>query len=510
MPLTLRRHHLAAVAAAILLAATAVPAAAGTVTLRFVQTNDIDRMDEKDGRGGFARVKAVLDRVRQEGPAFFIHAGDTISPSLLSGLDQGRHIIDILNHMPPDVMVPGNHEFDFGAEVFRARMAEARFDVVASNIHEPDGSQPAHTLPAKIVEQDGIRIGFYGLTTELTRVVARRSAITFGASLDAGRAAARQLREAGADFVVAVAHTPLDIDMRLVRDGGTDLILSGHDEHLLVFHDGRVALAESGSEGDHVVVTRIDIEKTADRLSWRPQFEIVDTGEVAPDPDIAALVARYGQSLGAALDEPVATLATALDSRRATVRGREAAIGNLITDAMRAAVGAEVAMINGGGIRADRIYEPGTRITRRDILSELPFGNRTLKLEVTGAELHKALENGLSGLDELAGRFPQVSGMTLTVDPAQPPGARLQEVMIGGEPLDPDRLYQLATTDYVAGAGDGYGAFATARTVIGLSDSQLTANQVIDHLARSGEAAPAVEGRIRFVAEQVPRADAGE
>ena len=130
--------------------------------------------------------------------------------------------------------------------------------------------------------------------------------------------------------------------------------------------------------------------------------------------------------------------------------------------------------------------------------------------DAAGAELHKALENGLSGLDELAGRFPQVSGMTLTVDPAQPPGARLQEVMIGGEQLDPDRLYQLATTDYVAGGGDGYGAFATARTVIGLSDSQLTANQVIDHLARSGEAAPAVEGRIRFVAEQVPRADAGE
>lgn len=487
------------------LALAAMPAAqAETVTLRFVQTNDIDRMEDKDGQGGFARLKTVLDRVRAEGPAFFIHAGDTISPSLLSGIDQGRHIIEILNRMPPDVMVPGNHEFDFGADVFRARMAEARFDVVASNIREADGSQPAHTMDHKIVEVDGIRVGFYGLTTETTRVLAKRSPISFASSLDTGRARARALREMGADFVVAVAHTPLDIDMRLVRDGGTDLILSGHDEHLLVFHDGRVALAEAQSQADHVVITRIDIDKTATGtgtgpgtgITWQPRFEIVNTAGIAPDPEIAALVQSYTDRLGHELSAVIGRTDTRLDTRRAAVRGGEAAFGNLVADAMRMAVDADVALINGGGIRADRIYEPGMAMTRADILAELPFGNRTLKVEVTGAELKAALENGLSGIEDLAGRFPQVSGLTARIDPREAVGMRVLELAVDGEPVEPTRIYTLATSDYLAAGGDGYAVLTAAEPVINPSDAQLTANQVIDYIAAAGTIAPAVEGRL--------------
>ena len=122
--------------------ALAAPALAETVTLTFVQTNDIDRMEELDGRGGFARVAAVVKAERAKGgPTFFVHSGDTLSPSLLSGIDHGVHIIDILNHMGVDAMVPGNHEFDFGPEVFRARIAEATFPIVSSNILEADGTR---------------------------------------------------------------------------------------------------------------------------------------------------------------------------------------------------------------------------------------------------------------------------------------------------------------------------------------------------------------------------------
>ena len=123
--------------------AVAAPALAETVTITFVQTNDIDRMEEQDGRGGFARVAGLVRAERAKGPTFFIHSGDTLSPSLLSGIDHGAHVIDILNHMDVDFMVPGNHEFDFGPEVFRTRIAEATFPIVSSNILEADGSAPA-------------------------------------------------------------------------------------------------------------------------------------------------------------------------------------------------------------------------------------------------------------------------------------------------------------------------------------------------------------------------------
>ena len=233
--------------------------------------------------------------------------------------------------------------------------------------------------------------------------------------------------------------------MILVRDSAADLVLSGHDEHLLTFYDGKTALTESYSQADYVVVTEVTIDKTEKdgkvSVSWTPNFDIVDTTSVEPDPEIAALVKSYTDKLDAELKVEIGTTATPLDSRRATVRGQEAAIGNLIADAMREAVGADIAITNGGGIRADKEYPAGTKLTRGDILAELPFGNVTVKLELTGEQIRQALENGFSQVREVAGRFPQVSGLTVEVDLTQPPGERVISVTVGGAPLDPAKIY---------------------------------------------------------------------
>ena len=317
-----------------------------------------------------------------------MHSGDAISPSLLSGIDKGAHQIDIMNQMGIDIMVPGNHEFDFGPDVFRSRIGEATFPIVNSNIREPDGSQPANTVDEKILEVEGIKIGFYGLTTEDTTVLATTGDMVFNGTAETGEAKAAALREAGADFVVAVAHTPLHIDLRLARDASADLILTGHDEHLLTYYDGRVAMSESYSQGDFVVVTEVTIDKTEEdgevEVSWRPVFRVIDTATVTPDPEIAAAVQVYVDKLDAELKVDIGTTETALDSRRASVRSQETAIGNLFADAMREAVDADVGITNGGGIRADREYPAGTVLTRGDVLAELPFGNVTVKLELTG------------------------------------------------------------------------------------------------------------------------------
>lgn len=479
----------------------AVPAFAETVTLRFVQTNDIDRMEERDGRGGFARLAAVVKAERAKGPTLFVHSGDTISPSLLSGIDKGAHTIDILNRMGVDAMVPGNHEFDLGPEVFRARMAEASFPVVSSNIREANGGQPANMADRRIVEVGGIKLGFYGLTTEETPILATTGGYTFLPTPETGRAEAKALRDAGADFVVAVVHTPLAVDMILVRDHAADLVLSGHDEHLLTFYDGRTAMTESYSQADYVVVTTVTFDKAEKDgktvISWRPDFEVVDTATVAPDPEIAAVVKGYTDRLGKELQAEIGTTSTPLDSRRATVRGGEAAIGNLVADAMREAVGADVAITNGGGIRADKQYPAGTKLTRGDVLAELPFGNRTVKLELSGEQIRKALENGFSEVRQGAGRFPQISGMTVEADFGKPPGERVISVLVGKEPLQPAHRYTVATNDYMAAGGDGYAVFKEGRSLIDAVSAQLMASQVIDHIAARGSVAPAVEGRIK-------------
>jgi 2',3'-cyclic-nucleotide 2'-phosphodiesterase (5'-nucleotidase family) len=486
-----------AFAAAFLLAA---PALAGEVTVTFVQTNDIDRMEEADGRGGFARLMAVVRAERAKGPTFFVHSGDTISPSLLSGIDHGAHIIDILNKMKVDVFTPGNHEFDFGPQVFRDRIAETKFPVITSNIRDGNGNQPEHTFDHQITEVSGIKIGFYGLTTEDTPTVSQPGDYTFANSLDTGKKEAAALREAGADLVVAVVHTPLNVDMGLVREGAADLVLSGHDEHLLAYYNGKAALTESESQGNFSVVTHVAIDKTEKdgqtTVTWRPEFDIVDTATVEPDPEIAAVVKSYQDKLDRELKVEIGVTTTPLDSRRATVRGGEAAIGNLIADAMRATVSADVAITNGGGIRADRQYDAGTRLTRGDVFAELPFGNKLVKLEVTGADIEAAIENGLSQVEEGAGRFPQVSGLVVKADLKRPPGMRVFSITVNGEPLDKAKTYTLATNDFMAAGGDGYTVLKSGKPLINAIDAKLLASAVIDYVEAKKEIAPKVEGRL--------------
>jgi 5'-nucleotidase / UDP-sugar diphosphatase len=405
-----------------------------------------------------------------------------------------------LNQTALSLMVPGNHEFDFGADVALERFAEANFPIVVSNIVGPDGQPLPGTVENLVLEVAGYRLGFFGLTTPETAVLASPEPYSFAPLLETAATQAEKLREAGADLVIAVTHTGLAEDRALFEQGAADIILTGHDHQLLMLYDGQTAMMESAAQAEYVGALDLSLNRETsgegDVVTWRPSFRAIDTARLEPDPGAAQMTRRLEESLSAELDVEIGRTASELDSRRATIRSGEAAIGNLIADATRAAVGADVAITNGGGIRADRLYPAGTVLLRRDILSELPFGNRTVKLETTGARLVEALENGFSQVEEGAGRFPHVSGMTVRYDPAKEPGARVVEVTIGGEPLDPEARYTVATNDYMAGGGDGYAAFRDAEMLIDAASANLMASQVIDYIAERGEVAPAVEGRI--------------
>jgi 2',3'-cyclic-nucleotide 2'-phosphodiesterase (5'-nucleotidase family) len=234
-------------------------------------------------------------------------------------------------------------------------------------------------------------------------------------------------------------------------------------------------------------------------VKWWPQFRIVDTATVTPDPEVAAVVAKLEADLAREMDQPLAKLAVELDSRNIAVRTGEAAIGNLIADAMRAKSGADAAVTNGGGIRGGRVYPAGSTITRRDVLAELPFGNRVVTIEIRGRDLRSALENGFSRLADAAGRFPQVSGMTIRFDPRLPPGKRIQSIKIGGKPLDRNRLYRIATNDFLARGSDGYDTFGRARSLLPADDSPLLANEVMSYLRKLGTVQTGIQGRIDVV-----------
>jgi 2',3'-cyclic-nucleotide 2'-phosphodiesterase (5'-nucleotidase family) len=218
---------------------------------------------------------------------------------------------------------------------------------------------------------------------------------------------------------------------------------------------------------------------------------------VTPDPEVGAAVAGFERLLSGEMDVSLGTTTVELDSRVATVRGNEAAIGNLIADAMRARAASDIAIMNGGGIRGTKIYASGTSITRRDVLRELPFGNRLVTLEVKGADLREAIENGLSRLPDIGGRFPQVSGMRVEYDPQRPPGGRVLSIEIGGAALDPGRMYKTATNDFLARGGDGYASLANTGRLVPLDDTPLLANEVMVYLREAGGVQTGVDGRMR-------------
>ena len=177
------------------------------------------------------------------------------------------------------------------------------------------------------------------------------------------------------------------------------------------------------------------------------------------------------------------------------VRSRETAIGNLVADALRAAAQADIAITNGGGIRANREYPAGTKLTRRDVLSELPFGNRSVASMISGAAVRAALENGLSQVENKTGRFPQVSGLTLVYDPTKPAGQRLVSVLVGGQPLDEAKTYKIATNDYMLKGGDGYTSLRGTTKDFDVSGN-LMANDVMDFAQKQKSISGKIEGRI--------------
>lgn len=476
---------------------------AETVEVTFLLANDTDKLEVEE-RGGFARLAAVAKTERAKGGhVVLVHAGDAISPSLLSGIDKGAHVIELLNMASIDVFVPGNHEFDFGPDVFRERMAEARFDMVASNLREADGRLIEGLRDHKIMQFGPVRIGIVGLTGTDAREKSSPGDLQFLPEPETLRSRANMLRAEGVELVVAVIHADRAMDIDLANRGDADLVLSGDDHDLFVRYDGRTVVAEGREQAEYIpaITIAIDVEEVGGgkAVSWRPSFRVIDTAEVAPDPRTESMIAAYQAKLSDELDVEIGTLEAELDSRRATVRGGEAAIGNLIADAMRAAVGADVAITNGGGIRGDKVYPAGHRLTRRDVLTELPFGNKTVMIELTGAQLRAALEQGLSRIADRSGRFPQISGLEMEVDPRRPAGRRIVSVTVADEPLDEAAVYKVATNDFLARGGDGYASFATGVELVGPMSADLMANDVIAYIEKRGTIAPRTEERIRFL-----------
>lgn len=501
----IRRRSLSAFALVLALAIAPFVGLAQTVKVTFLHTNDVYEISPLRGRGGLAELTTAIKREKATAAhAVVTFGGDLLSPSLMSGLTKGAQMVDVLNAIGIDFAVLGNHEFDFGDDVLRARMSESRFPWLATNVTQADGRIFHTGVATAIREFGGLKFGFFGITTpETTFLSSPAKQTSFAPHVETAERAVKTLREQGADVIVALTHQNIAEDREVARRvKGISLILGGHDHEPLTVYENDALIHKSGSDAAWLGVVELTVTKRAQQTG-APRIEVVPGWKMVPilggveaDPEIAAIVKRHNDKLDAELNVAIGTTGAVIVSKRDVVRTEEAAIGNLICDAIREALGADVGLTNGGNIRGDKVYEVGATLTRRDILTELPFGNKTVLIELSGADLKAALENAVSRVEEKQGRFMQVSGLALTYDPKAERGKRILEMRIGGAPLDPARAYKVATNEYVAAGGDGFDALKRGKLLIDESAAKLMASQVIDYVAARGSVAPKVEGRI--------------
>ena len=489
---------------AILLLLAPAAAHAEATRITFLHVNDIYEIEPQRGIGGFAPLMTLLERERAASPnTITTFGGDLFSPSILSGLTKGAHMVEMMNAVGTDIAVAGNHEYDFGPEVAALNFSASAFPWLGANVLGPDGKPAGGLVASHILDRDGFKIGFFGILTPETEVLSSPGRdIAFAPVIEAARTAVEDLEAQGAELIVALTHLFISEDRGLATNvEGIHLILGGHDHVPISTYESGVVILKSGHNAHYLGVVDLRVERIErdgkTSLSVLPEWRLATTAEVEPDPEIQALVHQHTAMLAEELGVVIGTTSVQLDSRRSSVRTKETSLGNLIAEAMRRGVGADVGLTNGGGIRGDRTYPPGTKLTRRDILKELPFGNVTVLLELTGAELRAALENGVSQVERLAGRFPQIAGMRFVYDAQAPAGKRVVEVEVGGAPLDPAGTYTVATNDYMAGGGDGYAAFGTGELLIDASGATLIATMVVDYIEAEGTVAPTVDGRVR-------------
>jgi 5'-nucleotidase len=479
--------------------AVRAPGAAPYVHVTLLQINDAYVLEPVDGgrRGGMARLATLVKRARAANPnTIFVHAGDAISPSPMSTVLRGEQMIAVLNAVGVDVATFGNHEFDFGPDVLRRRVAESRFAWLSVNVVDRAGGGPFGGAGRhRIVSVGPLRIGLFGLTTpETATTSAPGPGVEFLEPAAAGRAAVAELRRAGAHVVVAVTHQHLRADRALAAGTDVDLVLGGHEHEPLVAEEGKALITKAGSDARYLV--QVDLWLRPDgalvERSW--SFHEV-SARVSEDPGVAAVVRRYAERLDRELDTVIGHTAVPLEARRRPLRTQETNLGDFIADAMRARLDADVALVNGGGIRTDRIVPVGP-LTKRDVHGLLPFTNAVMKLAVSGARLTETLEQGLARLEHEGGGYLQVSGLRMTYDRSQPVGQRVVALDVGGGPVDPARIYTLAVVDYVVGGGDGITALRDARVLVDAVSGPQLSDVLLDAITKSGSISPLSDGRL--------------
>jgi 2',3'-cyclic-nucleotide 2'-phosphodiesterase/3'-nucleotidase len=454
---------------------------------------------DADDNENIEKYFGLMDTLAEPDRTLRLGAGDDLGSSALSSEFEGRHIVDPFEAGDLTHDTFGNHDFDFGPGVLRSRVSETEdFLWVSANVDEPSGEVFAGAEGAErydIVEMAGVSIGITGVLTPRAREVTSLGDAEVRDPTDALAETVPEIRDDGAEVVVVMSHVSNDLARNEIAPNvdGIDVIV-GDDaaeqfDEAVEIND--TVLSFVGDEYDFLGEVTLEVGDGEIQSFDRAVYDVSEE-EIEPNEAVEAVADFYRRQVDS---EVIGESTVQLNCVSEDLRTGETNMGNFVADAVRADVDSDVVIQNGGGIRTNTLYPPGN-VTDLLIRQILPFGNTTVELEVSGQTLHDALENGVSEVESLEGRFPQVSGMSFAWDPEAEPGDRVDpaDVTVGGDPLDLEATYTLGTNSFMADGGDGYDMLPSA-TRTGAGDTDL-AQLVIDLIRERTPIAPEVEGRV--------------
>lgn len=465
--------------------------------------------------GGVARVATKINELRDRitaegGNVIVLDAGDQFQGSLFYSTYKGKAAAEFMNTIGFDAMAVGNHEFDDGPTGLSDFIDIVDVPVVSGNL---DLSQ-SNLLKGKVedslvLEVGGEKIGIVSaLATDTVETASPGPNVIFQDEIDALTADTEALEADGVNKIIALTHVGVTKDLKIAEMvPGLDIVVGGHSHTLFSNEEdskykyptmvGEVPVVQAYAYSKYVghIVLTFDDDGTLISAEGEP---VLLDASVTPNEAITARVAEMAGPLDELRKKVVAEVSDVIDGSRDACRAVECTMGNLVADAMLERVkdqGIQIAIANGGGLRAS--IAAGT-VTMGDVLTVLPFQNTLSTFEVDGATVLEALENGVSQLEDGAGRFAQVAGLKYTFDASAEPGSRVSDVMVmeGDEwvPIDEAKTYGLVSNNYVRNGGDGYSMFVDAENAYDFGPD--LADVTADFLAENAPYTPYTDGRI--------------
>ncbi len=481
---------------------------------------------EEEGKnecfGGIARVKTAIDTRRKAltdagANVLVLDAGDQFQGSLFYTTYKSEAVADFMNGIGFDAMAVGNHEFDNGPEELAKFLDRAKFPIISGNTVAGADTPIANRIPGYVIKDiGGQKVAVVSvLATDTDETSSPGKSVFFEDEITYLKGVIPTIKAEGVNKIVLLSHVGYRRDQEIARAvDGIDVIVGGHSHTLLSNTDEKAigpyptfvrnpsgvdvpivqAYAYSKYLGDLKVV--FDDAGNVKSTSGAP---ILLDAAFTPDAGYAAKVKELAGPIEEMKTKIVAETAAPIDGTRESCRAGECEMGNLVADALldrTKGQGVTAAITNGGGLRASIDAGP---VSMGEIITVLPFQNTVSTFGLKGSDIVAALENGLSEIEDGAGRFPQVAGMKFTFDTSKPAGSRVVSVqMREGEafvPLDPAKVYTLASNNYMRAGGDGYKIFATAAT--NAYDFGPTLDEVLaDYLAAHRPYKPYTDGRI--------------